>query len=311
MVKNADRRNINDAIGKIAGRARQSVAIVLARSVQKTDPDAIARAIEQMDQAMVGARYSAIPPFLRAYQDRSSTFVPLLAATLLSNAENRVIDHPLPDAMADEFMRQASRILDGCDDLASDLWSLDDDVVQKDIGFCRLENFACRAQIVEKYCAFPFRTISLQNLSSLSDIGAHLASQMFRRSPYFEIHTHTPMLDGFNEAGWERCYGLVADLLRLYPDWLGMIGSSWFYDPQVPVISPRLRYLRDVPLRGGAFFIAGQTTAKDIDLATQKSETRKQQFEAGLYKPANYTLIWPRQRMLEWADTRGATRAAA
>src|SRR5215207_234943 len=74
-------------------------------------------------------------------------------------------------------------------------------------------------------------------------------------APFYEIHTHYPALNEFNEEGWKRCYRRIADLLRVNPHVKGMAGSSWFFDPVVAQVSPRLAYLRDIPVENGALSI--------------------------------------------------------
>jgi hypothetical protein len=80
-----------------------------------------------------------------------------------------------------------------------------------------------------------------------------------------------------------------------------MYGGSWFYDPKVKEISPRLRYLQDVPVAGGArLFRTGPSEGCTND-ALSTSPTRKNLFNEGLYQPCGYALVWDRASQRRWA----------
>jgi hypothetical protein len=126
---------------------------------------------------------------------------------------------------------------------------------------------------------------------------------------WFAPHTESRYLDEFNEAGWETTYRNVASLLRRHTDVVGVIGYSWFYDPELESISPRLAYLRRRPLAAGARFLRGHTSQFDIDNATAKSPTRRRLYRAGEYTPVPYKMVWLRSDILRWADGRQRTAA--
>jgi hypothetical protein len=119
-----------------------------------------------------------------------------------------------------------------------------------------------------------------------------------RHQPMFENHVHPEMLDRFDEGGRRAGLGLVACLLRHRPEVLGLMGTSWFYDEAVGRLSPRLAYLREVPLRHGAIFLSAETTEDAAKSALSRSATRRQAAEEGRYRPRNVTLLWPRKSLL-------------
>ena len=126
---------------------------------------------------------------------------------------------------------------------------------------------------------------------------------------WFAPHTESRYLDEFDETGWETTYRNVAALLRAHTDVAGVVGYSWFYDPRVEAISPRLAYLRRGPLDGGAFLLRGHTSEFDVRNATAKSQTRRRLYEAGDYTPVGYKMVWLRRDILHWAGM--ASRATA
>lgn len=119
--------------------------------------------------------------------------------------------------------------------------------------------------------------------------------------PLLRIHTDTRNLLDFNAAGWNACYARIADLMHVMPEVKGMVGTSWFYDPQLSDISPNLRYLRAVPTESGAFLRIDGPGEIHTQRAITRSQTRKKLYEEGRYLPICATLVWRRKRLLAWA----------
>ncbi len=151
----------------------------------------------------------------------------------------------------------------------------------------------------------PGQRVSMQLLRrrpSLASLRALLSGSRF--DPWFRIHTEKRYLRHFHEPGWDVFYRRVAGLLVQHPQVRGVVGTAWFFDPQLDAISPRLGYLRN-PLARGAFLVAGKTSEFDIVSATTNSQARTQLYEQGRYTPVPHTLVWPREALLRWADARG------
>ena len=123
---------------------------------------------------------------------------------------------------------------------------------------------------------------------------------------WLESHTDARHLSHFNAVGWGDAYKSIASLMRVRPTVPAYISSSWYFDPVVREISPRLAYLQDVPLRNGAYVIRNGPGQVHTDRATLTSATRRKLVEEGRYKPVCYTLIWPRKHMIEWASNNSA-----
>ena len=82
----------------------------------------------------------------------------------------------------------------------------------------------------------------------------------------------------------------------------GVFGVSWFYDPQLTEISPRLVYLRKLFTdNGGRVFYIGPNEQATKDALT-RSQTRRDLYEQGKYVPTHYIIIWSRKDVLAWAD---------
>lgn len=129
------------------------------------------------------------------------------------------------------------------------------------------------------------------------------------RRTWLEVHTESRHLDDFNEDGWNRAWATAAEICRARPDLAGMIGSSWFYDPPLTQISPRLAHLRLNPLNGGAFMVhQGPDEIHTLRAATA-SPTRKALIESGEYTARSWLMVWPRRALIAWADRRAAEAA--
>lgn len=183
----------------------------------------------------------------------------------------------------------------------SESWlDLNDDTFQKEFGLATLRLYACGAQLVDYRCGVP-RSITLQNGVTGALSNAAYFARIGGFKPFFQIHTHVHRLDQFTEQGWNECYRCCAELYDVHTDVLGMYGGSWFYDPHLREISPRLRYLQDVPMAAGArLFRSGPSEACNHD-ALSTSPTRKELFNKGLYTPCAYVLVWDRTAQRQWA----------
>jgi hypothetical protein len=128
--------------------------------------------------------------------------------------------------------------------------------------------------------------------------------------PWLEVHTESRELGDFNEAGWDRAWATAAEILRRRPHMAGMLGSSWFYDPPLETISPRLAYLRLNPLQHGAFMVHQGPDEIHTQRASASSPTRRAMIEAGEYTARSWIVAWPRAALIRWADARKQAAAA-
>ncbi|AYG94070.1 hypothetical protein D8I30_01885 [Brevundimonas naejangsanensis] len=122
---------------------------------------------------------------------------------------------------------------------------------------------------------------------------------------WLETHTEARDLSDFNEPGWERNWAAAAALLRTRPDLAGVIGSSWFFDPPLETISPRLTYLRTTPMNNGAFMVHQGGGHIHDERASASSPTRRAMIEKGEYSACSWLLCWPRKPLIAWAERRG------
>ena len=141
-----------------------------------------------------------------------------------------------------------------------------------------------------------------------SVIPAYAAAQAWK--PWLEVHTESRDLSDFNEAGWDRAWATAAEILKTRPHMAGMLGSSWFYDPPLETVSPRLAYLRLNPLQHGAFMVHQGPGEIHTERAATSSPTRKALIEEGKYTARSWIMAWPRAALIRWADARKAAQVA-
>lgn len=141
-----------------------------------------------------------------------------------------------------------------------------------------------------------------------SVIPAYAAAQAWK--PWLEVHTESRELSDFNEAGWDRAWATAAEILKRRPHMAGMLGSSWFYDPPLEQISPRLAYLRLNPLKHGAFMVHQGPGEIHTQRAATSSPTRKALIEDGKYTARSWIVAWPRAALIRWADGRQAAESS-
>lgn len=128
---------------------------------------------------------------------------------------------------------------------------------------------------------------------------------------WLEVHTESRDTADFTAEGWDRAWLAMAGILEKYPGLVGGIGSSWFYDPPLSKISPRLAYLRETPLKNGAFMIHQGPGEIHTQRAGATSPTRRALIEAGEYTPRSWLMVWPRRALLKWAASERARQARA
>lgn len=90
-------------------------------------------------------------------------------------------------------------------------------------------------------------------------------------------------------------------MLRINPRVLGIFAESWFFDPALEPISPRLDHLWKLPRAGGARLFDVGASREHTENALFKSETRRRLHREGRYRPTGYMVIWPRAELIRWA----------
>jgi hypothetical protein len=157
------------------------------------------------------------------------------------------------------------------------------------------------AEVVDLRCWLPKNFYRFQGLKENLRCLSFVMFRLGGLGPLFRMHLDSRHLEDFNPTGRNRCFARIADLLEAMPEVRGLVGTSWFYDPQLEKISPNLQYLRTVPMEGGAFLRIDGPGEIHTQRATARSQTRRRLYEEGRYSPVCATLVWPRKDLVSWS----------
>lgn len=225
----------------------------------------------------------------------------MLYAALLNGIQDTLASdrfESLPGRVRNHQLVQYRRILE-CTQPADDWLDLSLDTYHKEFGLASLRLYAAAAQLIDPRCGLPRSLLFQGGLVGIPKAARAMWS-LGGFSPYFQIHTHTAYLAEFNEEGWNECYRTCVELYAVHPEILGMFGASWFYDPVIKEISPRLAYLSEVPLKGDAQRLPFAKTGGFVEDAISTSPSRRKLYEEGKYRPASFLLAWGRAEQSKW-----------
>jgi hypothetical protein len=178
----------------------------------------------------------------------------------------------------------------------------DDDYFAKDVRYALGLTVPCGAlQIDLSYSVGPKLILrDIRASRSLAAASAYLRARGWGR--WYNDHLDLRDMSEFTPAGWTACFARFAEVLALNPTVRGVTGISWFYDPKVAEISPRLAYVQVTQTENGAFLANMGTDAHHVENATVRSPIRRRLYEEGKYLPTCYLLAWPRGPLLRWAE---------
>lgn len=282
----------------------------LAAIVTETAPQPATRVATHWDIAMPARQVEAA--LIATGAPRLETDVAAVSGDLrralisgwLKDLPGRVARNRLPQEVLDLYPlwveRLAGFLAESRDDYPLDFWI-------KDVRFAlALSVPAARSQILD--LSWPMglgETVRHvrggHGVGPLVNYFVHNAGR-----PWLQNHTESRWLDDFNPEGWDRMWRTAAAVLKIQPHMAGAMGASWFYDPQLETISPRLNYLRAEPLRGGAWLVHQGPGEAHTERAIATSPTRRAMVEAGTYEPTSWLLAWPRDKLIRWADRQSA-----
>jgi len=246
--------------------------------------------------ALLRAAHSKLPG-----DDERDAFNRALVAQVASNLRLRLPELELPPAVLDLVPSALGQLHEFLSERHAG-YDLGDDCFLKDVRLAAGWTVPCGAKVVDLRCQVSVPVSLLAALRGRSPQVALRALRPGNHPPWFEQHTDSRYLDEFDEAGIDDVYLRVASMLRRHPGVGGLTAYSWFYDPQLDEISPRLSYLYRRPLERGAVLLRGRTSGYDVKNATARSQTRKRLYEAGRYKPVGHRILWFRRDILRWAD---------
>jgi hypothetical protein len=235
------------------------------------------------------------------------TYHKLLLLHLISESEEKLNRKRITSEIKTLFQMNFSRIfsrLASADGEPTGFYRYPNDKFCKDLSLCSLRLIplgvvkVCPGGISKR---FFFRNGLRQFIRGLGLV--FFLSKGFQ--PFYQMHAdaHDPdAMADFNPKGWTKMYRRMAELLKLNPHIKGMLGTTWFFDPKLSEISPRLAYLLNmVRENGGELFYLGPNDHSTRD-ALFRSPTRRRLYKEGKYLPKSHMLVWPRTKLIRWAD---------
>ena len=196
-----------------------------------------------------------------------------------------------------------SRIFEDQNILKDEYYCYENDEFQKDLSVCiqkLLPVGGC--WVIEASGAMDRNYFTSAGIMQFINSLKIILRKPYGRKRFYLIHTVKKYIDKFTEKELEKSYLNIADILKRNKKMKGLIRSSWFIDPQIDRVSPRLSYIRKTPEMNGAILFRIGTKATDIQLATLKSPTRRKMYREGLYLPVRHAYVWHRESLIKWAD---------
>lgn len=295
----------------LADSAQARLDALLARLRALGVPDAgqrLERFLDAFATLPRESRYKDVPAAARAIHDaiQGELGAPaartLLLAALIKGVCGSLAGARLPllpPRVLNHQLRQFARIAAHDDAFAGEC-DLASDAYMKELGLARLRLYAGASNLIDPQAGVARSVLWKGGLLQLP-----ARALLFARSggfrPFFEIHAHKYYMEEFDAEGRRECYRCCADLYALHPEMLGMYAGSWFYDPALARLSPRLAYLREDPVAGGSACLFVSHNEQAVTYSTAKSATRRAAYAAGTYRPATYALVWPKRAQIAWA----------
>lgn len=225
----------------------------------------------------------------------------LVIAVLVAHFYEQRRQNLIPVSVASQYDAEFRRILAQFDTNPSGFYSRENDLFMKDLAICRGKLIPCGAELVDEYSGVPRRITARAGVKQFISALWFFTVRSGGFRPFYELHMDPRARREFTSEGWDRCFLRIADLLEMNAEIKGVFGSSWWYDPEVERITPRIGYLRQRPLENGAsIFRVGSDQAAVIN-ATSFSRLRREKYAAGEYVPTNYLMVWGRNDLLHWA----------
>jgi len=225
-------------------------------------------------------------------------------AHLIKESEPFFKKSNFPESIVPLYEKWFQRILHDLNTQPDEYYHRERDLFLKDLAVCAFRMIPVGgAWCMEIGSASKRALISNGILSYPGNIAFHIIKQKGLK-PYYVIHTFDRYIMRFTPEEMEKAYLRIAEMLKQNPKIKGIYRSSWFLDPEIDRISPKLSFLRQIPAENGARFFKTYTRDLDIQHATSNSPERKQLYDEGKYTPTCWGYVWPRDTIIKWAATK-------
>lgn len=162
--------------------------------------------------------------------DLSAVLLQFLLMRLIADFSSEKLSFNITDEIAELYQHSFARIL------GQPMPEKADDSYFKDLALASGALFPAGERVVE-----PF---SVLQRSLMVNAGVRQSLQFIKSGllaggykPVFRLHVHLAEQNRLSEQSWWRTCQRLAQMLEINPGIRGIVGSSWYYDPQVPAIS--------------------------------------------------------------------------
>ncbi len=228
----------------------------------------------------------------------------LLLLTSISKAEDRLESEELPTDVKALYRSNFARIITDIESNNTECYTYSHSRFRKDLPTCTMRMIPVGARKIHM-SRIPRVLLFTGGIKQLITASMLVGFTLRGFSPFYAMHSDLDdpdLMAEFNPAGFKRTLIRIAKIIEKDKRVKGVFGYSWFYDPQLANVSPNLAYLRnEFTDHGGESFRIGPS-AQAIKDAIQKSPTRRKLHKEGKYVPTDYVVIWPRNRLIEWAN---------
>lgn len=234
--------------------------------------------------------------------DRKQALARFFCAKMALDMLRRIPIENLPDSVLSYYPAEFDRLAQRLQAFSQGQEKQGDNLLGRVIRFLLCLTVPCGAQDLDLTERVPLTSalMAIQRERSLRSLIFYI--RCFGTGIWLRPHTNTSRLDEFNETGWDQFYLRVAEILTRREHVRGLALTSWFYDPVLLKISPRLAYLQTRPQERGAHLMKHGSSDHTIEFATSTSETRRSLYENGEYMPTEYSILWARIDLLTWAE---------
>lgn len=292
----------------------ESVAAAIRQRLESAAPDLLRHFpfnvyIAALDGLDDYSPYILLPPRIQGWcaetrgrhgADVLEDYHRLLLLSLVEGFEATAMPRAYPESILELFRRYLRGVVAQLARNPRGFYLPENDLFVKDLAVCRGKLLPCGAQLVERRAAIPRSWSWKVGFGRLPKFASYVAFRLHGFRPLYQMHMDSRLLLEFNPPGWERCYGRIAELLHSDPAVRGVFGVSWWFDPQLEQVTPRLAFLRTLPESNGArVFRIGE---RDVTtrLALANSKQRQEFYAQGRYRPADYLLVWGRKDLIAW-----------
>lgn len=302
------RHEIGDLLPLIADRAAEAREVLQTLYAAPTGTAPVDEYISSLANWRAAGAYNRMPPEAAQLvaQLHGAGGTEFVAAVHRLAIPSMLLTHPGMVAPSpytptrDQFRRVVTDILNQLPSAPDERLTHQADAFRKDLAVCSARLLCCGVRAIDPRQGLARRDVFGSGVTTALR-GAAAIARLGGLGPLYATHLYHRTTRRFMEEDYLSTLRTIAGLLERDPACRGVYSSAWFSDPAVSDISPHLAFLGEVHARSGAMVMRIRNASSTVSSAISKSATRRALYEAGRYVPAQYLVIWTRERLLRWS----------